>query len=315
MIDKEVWVIGTGPMAVEYAKILKDLNIKFQFIGRGKKSAEIFKAETGITPYIGGLENFLEQTKKIPSHTIVAVGHPELAEQTSILVEFGVKNILVEKPGALYFNELNTIKDNSNKHDINVFIAYNRRFFQAVEEAKNLIKNDGGLLSAHFDFSEPAHIIGQLHHSDEVKKSWLISNSAHVIDLAFFIAGHPNKLNTYTYGSLDWHKTGSVFIGNGLTNNNVPFSYHSNWESPGRWGLEFMTKNHRLILRPMEKLQIIKVGSYDMEETGSDYSIDEKYKPGLFKQTQAFLNNEHNYLCNINEQVINWAMYNKIASY
>ncbi|MDA9804415.1 gfo/Idh/MocA family oxidoreductase [Gammaproteobacteria bacterium] len=315
MIDKVVWVVGVGPMAIEYAKVLQDSNVKFKFIGRGKESAKIFKDKTGITPFTGGLKFFLQQTKEIPSHVIVAVGHPELAEQTSILLEHGIKNILVEKPGSLYFNDLKKIKDNSKISKANVLIAYNRRFFQSVKEAINLIKKDGGLLSAHFEFTELSHIISKLNKPEGVKESWLIGNSSHVIDLAFFIAGRPKKLNALTYGSLDWHKTGSIFIGNGLTIENVPFSYHSNWESPGRWSLEFMTKNHRLILKPMERLQIIKVGSFEFEESDIDYLIDENYKPGLYKQTQAFLNNDFRNLCDINDQVKNWITYEKIASY
>ena len=302
-------------MAIEYAEVMQDSEINVKFIGRSEESAKNFKAKTGIMPFLGGLENFIKTNKKVPSHAIVAVGHPELAKQTLVLVNHGVKSILVEKPGALYLEDLIKIQNKSKMFNSNIFIAYNRRFFQSVKKAKDIILEDGGLLSAHFEFTELSHIIEKLIKPEGVKESWLIGNSSHVIDLAFYIAGRPKNLNAFVYGSLDWHKSGSIFIGNGLTNNNVPFSYHSNWKAPGRWSLEFMTQNNRLLLRPMEKLQIIKTGSFEMDECKTDYSVDEKYKPGLYNQTHSFINCNYQNLCTIDEQVENWSIYSEIASY
>ena len=37
-----LWLIGTGALALEYAKVLKALNVKYSAIGRSKKSAKKF---------------------------------------------------------------------------------------------------------------------------------------------------------------------------------------------------------------------------------------------------------------------------------
>lgn len=313
--SKELWVIGTGPMAVEYAKVLNDISKSYQFIGRGKESTKDFDLKTGLISIPGGLKNFLQESNETPSHVIISVGVPELAEQAILLLDYGVENILIEKPGALNFEDLIKIHKKAKIRNSNVFIAYNRRFLKSIEEAKKIISSDGGMLSMHFEFTELSHIIQHLQKAKGVKESWLIGNSSHVIDLAFHIAGLPKILNSFSYGKLNWHKSGSIFIGNGITEKNVPFSYHSNWSAPGRWGLEFMTKKYKLILRPMEKLQIIEEGSFDPKEYDADYSIDEKYKPGLFRQTNEFISNEFNQFCSIEEQVENWKLYEKIASY
>ena len=42
MNSKEVWIIGVGPMAIEYAEVMKDSKINVKFIGRSKESAKIF---------------------------------------------------------------------------------------------------------------------------------------------------------------------------------------------------------------------------------------------------------------------------------
>ena len=77
-----------------------------------------------------------------------------------------------------------------------------------------------------------------------------------MVDLAFNLGGIPKELSSFTAGSLDWHPSAAVFSGAGISENGAPFNYRANWESAGRWGVEVLTKEHKLILRPMEKLQI-----------------------------------------------------------
>ena len=80
------------------------------------------------------------------------------------------------------------------------------------------------------------------------------------------------------------------FSGSGITNKQALFSYHANWSAPGRWGLELNTNKHKLIFRPLEKLQIQQKGSTKIEFIKDiNYSLDEKYKPGLFLQVSKFL--------------------------
>jgi hypothetical protein len=53
----------------------------------------------------------------------------------------------------------------------------------------------------------------------------------------------------------------------------------------------------------MNKLQIQKIGSVSIEFVdGIDYSLDEKYKPGVYLQTKAFLDGNFDSFCDINEQ-------------
>ena len=53
------------------------------------------------------------------------------------------------------------------------------------------------------------------------------------------------------------------FCGAGLSKNNIPFSYQANWDAPGRWSLEVLTKYRRYVLRPMEELYCIKLGYFE----------------------------------------------------
>ena len=151
---------------------------------------------------------------------------------------------------------------------------------------------------------------------DEIEKErWFLSNSSHVADLAFFLGGKPSSLSSYTSGSLKWHNSGAVFCGSGVTENGALYSYSANWDGPGRWGVDLQTKDTRLILRPLEKLQIQKKGSVAIEMADIDDSYDIDFKPGLYRMVNAFLGNDKSSLCTLEEQIKAFDYYTKIANY
>jgi predicted dehydrogenase len=311
----KIWLIGAGGMAQDYIKVSQGLGENFIVIGRGEDTAKKCQDITGCEVQLGGLSEYISRNPEKCSHAIIAVGVEKLYETTKQLLEYGIKNILVEKPGALYdwqFEELNNL---SNEKASNVIIAYNRRFYASVLKAQEIIKNDGGVASFNFEFTEWAHEIETLSKGEGVMENWFLSNSTHVVDLAFYLGGKPKEICSFTSGSLSWHPSASNFSGAGLSDKGALFNYQANWESAGRWGVEILTKEHRLIFRPMEKLQIQKRGgivvNYDEE---IDYILDTKYKPGLFLQTKAFLKNDFGGMCSISEQDNMFDIYSKMVN-
>jgi predicted dehydrogenase len=275
-------------MAVEYARVLQDLGISFCVIGRGHTSAVCFEEKTNVSAQEGGLEAWLDSDPETPPFAIVAVGVEHLAETAMLLLKKGIKNILVEKPGGLTLEEIEQITNEAVSRDAQVYIAYNRRFYAATQRAEQIIADDGGVKSFHFEFTEWSRDIAQLQKPDRVKERWFFANSTHVVDLAFFLGGRPKELTAYTSGKLVWHPSAAMFVGAGLSDRNALFSYHANWQSPGRWGVEILTLKHRLIFKPMEVLQIQKINSVQIEEVSLDYELDKKFKPGIYLQTKAF---------------------------
>ncbi|OLS19111.1 MAG: hypothetical protein HeimC2_42690 [Candidatus Heimdallarchaeota archaeon LC_2] len=287
-----ILLVGTGSMGTAYAKVIKELGLSFAVIGRGEVSASQFRNETGIEPLIGGLSNWLATNPICPKIVIVAVNVENLAQTAIELMNYGVDKILLEKPGGLKFNEIQKVYNLSIETKTHVCIAYNRRFYTSVIEANRIIQEDGGVSSFNFEFTEWGHIIENLEISKELKESWFLANSSHVIDLAFYLGGYPISLSTYISGTLPWHPKASKFSGSGISKNEAIFSYIANWEAPGRWGVEVTTKKHRLILRPLEKLQVQKIGSVKIEEWEIDDRLDEKFKPGLYLQVKEFMANQ-----------------------
>jgi len=312
----KVWLIGAGQMAQDYIKVLEAIDVNFTVIGRSKETADKCEVATGCKVAIGGLSQYLLEKPKVCSHAIVSVGVEKLYETTKELLEYGVKNILVEKPAGLEVSEFEDLVAIVKQMNANVFVAYNRRFFASVLKAKKLIEEDGGVTSFNFEFTEWGHVIASLKKGDGVKEKWFLSNSTHVVDLAFFLGGRPKDICSFTNGNLEWHPSSAVFSGAGISERNALFSYQADWGSAGRWSVEILTHNNRFILRPMEKLQIQKKGSIAQELLETiDYSLDDKFKPGLYLQTKNFINKNFTHLCTIDEQYKMIETYNKMANY
>jgi len=314
-MKSSVLLVGLGNMGKEYARVLKALDISFISVGRGSSNASAFEAATGTKPVTGGIENYIKTEKEIPRCAIVAVNVTGLYEATLALLNSGVKKILVEKPGALYREELDNLLSVASKQEAEVFVAYNRRFYDSVTEARKIIVADGGVDSFQFEFTEWSYRIEPLQKDVEEKARWFLSNSSHVADLAFFLGGKPSLLTAYTSGSLSWHETASVFSGAGVSQGGALFSYSANWDGPGRWGVEVVTRSNRIILRPLEMLQLQKKGSIAVEQILSGNNNDTLFKPGLFSMVKAFLNGENNGLCSLNEQREMFDTYLKISNY
>ena len=306
-----VVILGSGPMACEYSKVLQAMQIPFTVIGRSEQSTNTFHNTTGIKAIPGGYEQYFSENKHSFSHAIIAVGEKRLGDATRAAIKAGIATILVEKPGGIDAEDIRSVAQSAKLNNAQVLVGYNRRFYASVEKAKSIIAEDGGLLSFNFEFTEWGHVIANIEKEEGVKEHWFLANSSHVIDLAFHLGGTPRALNAYSAGSLSWHPRAAIYAGSGITEEGALFSYQANWQAPGRWALEFLTKQHRLYFRPMEKLQIQKLGSVALEEVILDDALDYDFKPGLYKQTQAFINNP-GLLPSIEEQVSMLDWYEQI---
>lgn len=315
MSSEEIWLVGCGPMAIDYIKVLKALDRRFTVIGRGEPGAALCEEKTGTTVVRGGVERFLAARPAPCRQAIVAVNVDALAETATRLIEAGVKRILVEKPAGISLAQLQAVRDAASAWGAEVYVAYNRRFYAATLHAKRMIEEDGGLLSLNFEFTEWGHVIEGLTKGPGVKENWFLANSTHVVDLAFHLSGKPRQIDCYTAGSLPWHPAASIFAGAGVTEREVIFSYQANWEAPGRWALEALTAKRRLIFRPMESLQVMLKGSVKIETVEIDDSLDKEFKPGVYRQTAGFLDELHEALCSIEEHVECWDCYCRMAGY
>jgi predicted dehydrogenase len=284
-----VLLVGTGFMATAYASVLKSLGVTTLAVGRSMERTQLFVQETGVTAVDGGINSWLERQDAMPAHAIVCTSLSTTAASVRSLLDAGVKSILVEKPGAVCPNDLADLARCADSAGAQVFIGYNRRFFESVRQARMRIDEEGGATSIHFEFTERERDATSGKFDTVEQSHWGLANSSHVIDLAFHLAGSPHKLHAEVAGFLPWHPGGARFVGSGVTVRGVLFSYCANWQSGGRWGVEICTPSSRIILRPLEKVHIQPRGRFDLSEIPLDADLDTRYKPGLYRQTRAFL--------------------------
>jgi predicted dehydrogenase len=300
---KKVWLIGTGLIGVEYSKVLDALQVEHVIIGRGASSAAKFEELRPEKKVIqGGIKNFLKSKPTLPDCVIVAVGFHELFEVTKTLIEYGVKRLFVEKPGAESFEKLQQLNAIAKENHAEIFLGFNRRFYASLLKAEEIIREDGGVTSFNFEFTEWLHVFEAAYGKNIVYNEIYWGNSCHVIDTAFFLGGEPKEMTCYTktIGNDTFPK---IFSGAGISTKGALFSYQANWDAPGRWVVEILTKKHRLYFKPMETLQIQELRSVKVLPVEIDDHLDKEFKPGFYLETKAFLERDDFRFCTLEHQV------------
>jgi len=312
-----IWLIGVGYIGIEYGKVLNALKIDYIAVGRGEQSAKKFEETCKHKVIRGGLELFLKNNSEKAISAIVAVKIESLYENAMLLINYGIKRILIEKPGFNTSQELETLNKIASQNNIQLYVGYNRRFYSSVLEVEKRIQQEGGVKSLQFEFTEWCFKIDPINYNKKVLLHWIIANSSHVIDTAFYLCGKPKELSSLTSGEnkISWHPNASIFAGAGKTDKNALFTYSANWNAPGRWGIELLTDSHRYYLKPMEKLKIQEIGSIEIKDVDIDDSLDSKFKPGLFLETKSFIENKTKRFKNIKEVYTDLSIYKKICNY
>ena len=307
-----VWIVGAGAMAVEYAKVQSALEKQYTVVGRSEERCRTFEEKTGHKAVPGGLDAFLASQPTVAQNAIVAVNPNQLSAIACALLKVGVKRVLLEKPAGLNLEQVQAVCDAAEVAKAEVYVAYNRRFYSSVMAGEKIIREDGGVKSFHFEFTEWAHRIVALPKPKEELAAWFLANSTHVVDTAFFMGGMPVDMHCVINGSLSWYPAAAAFAGSGMTDSGAIFSYEANWSAPGRWVIEMLTNKHRLIYRPMEQLQIQEIGSVAVNPVEIDDTLDKQFKAGLYLQTEAFLKGDASRMLTIDGQLRHMVIYGAI---
>ena len=303
-----ILVIGSGPIAIDYANVLNTLNVNYCIFQR-------LSSNKIIPKNINVIKNNSLDNLELNDFTHI-INCVDLENQTKInlfLLQHSDAYILSEKPG--FINQIDYLKSLKISHQIHnrFFIAYNRRFFESIIKLRELCKSDGGITSMHFDFTEWQKSVKETNISKKLKEKWAILNSSHVIDLAFYLCGKPDFIKTDIFSSLEWHPSAAIMKGYGVTNLGIPFSYSSDWSSAGRWEIQIFTKKRKFILSPLEKLKFVLKDTINIKEVSI---FEEKiFKFGFFKQVQSFLYDNSKNIPNLLESYeLNKIIY-KICGY
>ncbi len=299
-------------MAQAYSRVLDDLSVDHQVIGRGTGSATAFESATGHAVRPGGVERAIGDSS-VPDTAIVAVSVDQLAQTASQLLRAGVRRILLEKPAGLSCDEVRPVRADASNGA--VVVAYNRRHYASVRAARAAIAEDGGVCSFSFEVTEWPHATEPTQVGPTIRRRWFIAQTSHVVDLAFHLGGRPANWTCHSAGSLTWHPESARYSGAGTTIAGATFGYHGDWEAPGRWAVEILTRHRRLILRPLEELRSIPMGSHEVEIVTLDDDLDRTFKPGVHRQATAFLDGDDSVACLLDEHMANMEIFERMAGY
>lgn len=307
--DKSALIVGGSEISRQYALGLIGLGIKdITVIAKKGEYISKFCEENNIELHRGGFEKNIDSIKR-KDIAIIAPPIPDTLQAARMAIKKGQKNILIEKPGSLYHTELISLAKEYSHVDIRV--AYNRLAYPNFHKLKELVSREGGITSCRFTFTERLSTMDFEKDEPDVYMRWGISNSLHVISMALELIGMPREIHCYQYGKIDWHPTGSIFVGDGLSENNIPFSYHADWGSGGRWGVEVNTRENSYQLIPLEDLFACK------RDTGTWNKIEfERTFPDVkqgFSEEIAIMLDESGRFRDCLPSLAKAAQYNKIA--
>ena len=264
--DKKVLLVGAGWMAEQYCTALSAMGIRsVTVISRSEQSATRCCREFGYLPMHGG---YLDCLPRLSSFDLVIVATPlhELLPAAMVALQCGNRNILIEKPASLYSDELTDWASKVDDNQVRIRVAFNRLSYPNLILLKELVEEEGGITSCRYTFTERIHTIDFSNNEADCYERWGISNSLHVISMAHALIGLPKELTGIHCGGLEWHPAGSRFVGSGVSCNNIPFSYHADWDSAGRWGIEVMTRKNAYRLIPLEELYVCLKGSFTWDK-------------------------------------------------
>jgi predicted dehydrogenase len=265
--ETRVLLIGAGFIAAEYVKTLHALGVRnITVLARTESRAYALKEQYTLAAAHGGGEAMLPQLLPDADAVIVATSIEALPAYAALLAEANHPRVLLEKPAFLSAAALQAFQARYPRWDCAV--ALNRLYYPSVRLLATHMAAEG-TRSASFSFTEWVHRIDPKDYTPNVLVRWGLSNCIHVIATAFWLIGlpQPKALQAHQGGmdEIPWHPAGSIFTGAGLSIRNIPFTYHSDWGSAGRWMLDVRTPRGAYALCPMEGLFFTPKGSVTPE--------------------------------------------------
>jgi predicted dehydrogenase len=246
-------VVGYGNMGAEYVKALRALGAgRIRVCSRSAGRLEPLRGVEGVELAAGGVEALA--CRPGPDEVgIVATPVLTLQDAARRMARLGFRRLLIEKPVALEAAAIDGLADELAAGGVEALGAYNRVCYPSFLEVRSRAAREGGITSCVYTFTEMIKPDWPARFPAEELARWGISNSLHVIGMAHGLIGAPAAWDGHRRGRVAWHPSGAVFVGSGVSERNIPFAYHADWGSKGRWSVEVHTAEASYRLCPLEQ--------------------------------------------------------------
>lgn len=300
--------LGSGPISNFHVPALKKVGFEIitLFSKKSSKRALKFSKMHKLPEPEKDFSDFLNKIKLVDA-IVIAIKTEFVPKHLKVLSKFN-KPILVEKPGGLHFKDLSNLKNDK------IYFAYNRRFYNGVEQAQKFIEKNTCSLT-------------QVNYPDTIKtKHQFIINGCHIIDLLIYLYTDLKILKVFK------SKKNNGFIVIFKTPKNDIINFFANWGSPDNFSISINSNNKRFELKPLEvgylydEMEIVQptkkypLRSYRPKAKIQFLPKNFNFKPGFIEQYTDFKkivknNYKSKNLCNLDGAIKNLKIISKILKY
>ena len=293
----KVGFIGSGEISNFHLSAMKNNGIEIGGIGTRKnsESCQSFAKKNDLLDQycIGGWEEVVD--KDFDAYIICV--NPKYTQDILIKTLEKDKPIFVEKPVNFELKNIQILSEHKNSK--NIFVGYNRRFYNSISKLKNLCeKSEGGTVIANI----PDSVSG-------VKQ--FIENGSHIIDILRYCLGDFNLINKKV--KINRNKNDLDSISALCENKKWTIFINAHSLIPSNFSITVNSNKNVFELKPIENLNIyegmeiieptdkIPIRKYVPKLKESFYEIGD-FKPGfdeMYKNFFEFTNKKECNFCSI----------------
>ena len=216
---------------------------------------------------------------------LVLVSANQIYEVASKLLPKGIPFFL-EKPPGLVPEQTKSLAKLADSHGTQNMIGFNRRYYSVFQKGLAVIRDHGALLGVAVEGHERFWKIAGSDIPDEMRQNWIYANSTHTIDLLRFFGGEIKSISSLSNSLKETN--GDQFVASMEFESGTLGTYTSHWYSPGGWSATLYGEGITVKFNPLEKG--IWIGTDLNEHEINPDEVDVKYKPGFYRQMEAFAN-------------------------
>lgn len=293
----KVSFVGCGKVAHFHLQALRQLGIEvISVCGRqDSENAKFFAKQYDIPRVYSSWSDLLSNEK--PDAFWIVAHWQQIHNLLVPFIETGIP-CFFEKPVALTPRKIEEAIRVRDRHKTKVLVGYNRRFYDFIAEVKDFISGHE-VLAAQVNIPELIRKYILDNELEIIKNLW-IYNSAHVLDLLYYLVGDLEIKALYKKNDAG---LGLPVSFNGImraTKRNFPIHLIANWGTAGNFEIIFYCKGHMVKLSPLEKMSIYS-GVQVSEPTAQcpirvfspilqkESYVDTHFKPGFLRQAQNFI--------------------------
>ena len=288
--------IGCGKIAQFHADAIRYLGHSIDVVVAKENSPNIdgFAERYGVAKKIHGIGSFLAHYDKF-SDTVdcILVCTPWDVTENVLrqLLPLGVP-IMAEKPVVLSIAALEDLK---KKYEItNLFVAYNRRFYDFVPFLKELVESESPVC-ADILSAEPYEMIVKKE-GEKIRDHMLYFYTSHIIDLMYYLFG---EISIHNVTNISEHRNNSWVCELYSPGHKCPIQMKILMDCPQNSHFKIFFEKKVVEMCPFEKMVVYndlerkenqgKATYVPVAET--EWHTEDTFKPGFLNQMKHFIEN------------------------